>query len=659
MLQDFPPCTVFRSTATMAFVDHDEVEEAGRELPVELLPLLGAGQRLIKPEIDLIGRVHPALLVYGSWQLNLATIVAFDGFRVRGQLGHRRAKRAEVVDHGLIDQHVPVGEEQNALPVPAFPKPPYDLERGVGLARARRHDEQDAVFTLGNRLHGGIGCVDLIVARGLDDQPFEIPEGWLWLPLGETGNIFSGNSINEITRERLSKTQSGRPFIATKDVGYGLDELAYENGLLVPDVDTTFKIARPNTPLICSEGGSAGRKIGLCDREICFGNKLIANEPWSKISPRYVLYVYLSPFFYEEFRSRMTGVIGGISLNRFIELPFPLPPFGEQQRIVGKVDELMSICDQLEAARLDREGQREKLTLSSLAKLNEPDSETFAADARFALENLEPLTKRTDQIKQIRQTILNLAVRGKLVAQDANDEPARTLLGHIAKEKQAIAAQRSHKLKTAIQREYNDEPFGLPTGWIWCQLDELAWKITDGDHLTPKRESSGHYLLSARNVHNGRIDLSNVDYVGPEEFSRMRARCDPDRNDILISCSGSVGRVAIVDRDESYALVRSAALVKLALPSQLARYISLALISSCLQEQMGVRSKAAAQPNLFLGSIRQLILPLPPLAEQHRIVAKVDELMALCDQLEASLVEGEQTRSKLLEAVLHQALEPA
>ena len=122
-------------------------------------------------------------------------------------------------------------------------------------------------------------------------------------------------------------------------------------------------------------------------------------------------------------------------------IAFPLPPLAEQHRIVAKVDELMALCDRLEAARAEREATRDRLAAASLARLNAPDPETFQADARFALDALPALTTRPDQIKQLRQTILNLAVRGKLVPQDPNDEPASELLKRIAKEKAAQLAR--------------------------------------------------------------------------------------------------------------------------------------------------------------------------------------------------------------------------
>jgi type I restriction enzyme S subunit len=377
------------------------------------------------------------------------------------------------------------------------------------------------------------------------------------------------------------------------------------------------------------------------------------------VLPRYIWIVLRSPPLVAAVEEQMRGqAYPAINDTEFSLLPFPLPPQAEQHRIVAKVDELMALCDRLEAARAEREAARDRLTAASLAHINTPCPETLADDARFALDALPGLTARPDQIRQLRQAILSLAVRGKLLPQDFTDEPATEFLARIAVEKSKIARESGAKEKPEIARDSGD-PFDLPSSWTWCQLDKLAWKITDGDHLTPKRESCGQYLLSARNIHNGRIDLSDVDFVGDAEFKRMRQRCDPDRFDVLISCSGSVGRVAIVDKDNAYVMVRSAALVKPVFADDLAPYLAKALMSDCVQSQMGVRSKAAAQPNLFIGPIRQLLIPLPPLTEQHRIVAKVDELMALCDRLEASLATGEDRRRRLLEVLLQESLQTA
>ena len=173
-VEDFPPGRILGRAAAMALVDHDQVEEAGRELAEQLLPLLRAGDRLIEAEIDLEGGVDPPLLVERERQVDRRAVLPLDGLGVGRQLRHRRAERAEVVHHRLVDQHVAVGEEQDALLAARLPQPPDDLERGVGLARAGRHDQQDAVAALGDGLDRGVDGVDLIIARGLAAAVVEI-----------------------------------------------------------------------------------------------------------------------------------------------------------------------------------------------------------------------------------------------------------------------------------------------------------------------------------------------------------------------------------------------------------------------------------------------------------------------------------------------------
>ncbi len=151
----------------MALVDDDQVEEAGRELAVELLALLRAGDRLIEAEIDLEGGVDAPLPVERQRQVDLAAVLPLDGLGVGRKLRHRRAERAEVVHHRLVDQHVAVGQEQDALLAARLPQAPDDLERGVGLAGAGRHHQQHAVAALGDGLDRGVDGVDLIVARAL------------------------------------------------------------------------------------------------------------------------------------------------------------------------------------------------------------------------------------------------------------------------------------------------------------------------------------------------------------------------------------------------------------------------------------------------------------------------------------------------------------
>lgn len=176
----------------------------------------------------------------------------------------------------------------------------------------------------------------------------------------------------------------------------------------------------------------------------------------------------------------------------------------------------------------------------------------------------------------------------------------------------------------------------LPSDWRVVSLSSVSRKITDGDHLTPKRSVSGYYLLSARNVLNGRIDVSDVDFVGSAEFTRMKQRCGPESGDVLISCSGTIGRVAVVPRGLECVLVRSVALAKLDPDVAVGSFIQFWLQSASAQRQIAGSINQGAQPNLFLNHIERLAVALPPLAEQKAIaeaLSDVDDLIASLERL--------------------------
>ena len=204
-------------------------------------------------------------------------------------------------------------------------------------------------------------------------------------------------------------------------------------------------------------------------------------------SPRFLVH-YLNVF---DYAGRVVGATRAkLNQAQAVTIPIPLPPLAEQHRIVAKVDELMGLCDRLEAARTGREAVRDRLTAASLARLNAPDPETFQADARFALDALPALTTRPDQIKRLRQTILNLAVRGKLVPQDPNDEPASELLKRIAKEKaRLVKSGEIRKEKTLPEVRLVDALFDLPVGWSWVRLGSATiivqgFAFSSGDFAT-------------------------------------------------------------------------------------------------------------------------------------------------------------------------------
>jgi len=391
-------------------------------------------------------------------------------------------------------------------------------------------------------------------------------------------------------------------------------------------------------------------KVLVADEQGYSTTEIVAIRPYIPLCSKYCVLALRRP----DFLDYVTRLGQGTKMPRLRTedakvAPFPLPPLAEQHRIVAKVDELMSLCDQLEAAKAEREKCRDSLVAASLQGLNQPaeEEETFREHARFTFNNLPRITTRTAHIKQLRQTILNLAVRGKLVEQDPGDEPAAELALMIKK-----------RSRGQIQ-ESIEPPFSLPVGWAWRAIDTLADKVTDGEHATPPRIPEPQIpLVTAKNVREGFMDYSKTDWVSLETAQKAWVRCRPQVGDLLLVCVGATtGRLTVLREPRDMVLVRSVALIR-PNSSVLAEFLERGIRSPLLQQQIWASVKAAAQPCLYINRIQSLLIPLPPLAEQQRIVAKVDELMAICDQLEAQITVTEQDSRRFLESVLADALAP-
>lgn len=175
-------------------------------------------------------------------------------------------------------------------------------------------------------------------------------QGWEIKKLSDIGKVFNGNSINEkVKKDNYTNLDNGYPFIATKDVGFD-SEIDYENGVKIPFSEKTqFKIAPANTPLICAEGGSAGRKIGFTNQDVCFGNKLFALVSNKNVDSKFIFYYYFNSSFQKHFTTEMTGIIGGVSMNKFKDIEIPIPPLPEQQRIVAILDEAFATISKAKA----------------------------------------------------------------------------------------------------------------------------------------------------------------------------------------------------------------------------------------------------------------------------------------------------------------------
>ena len=380
-------------------------------------------------------------------------------------------------------------------------------------------------------------------------------------------------------------------------------------------------------------------KVLVADRPGYSTTEIVALRPFLRLCPQYCALALRRP----DFVDYVTRLGQGTKMPRLRTedaaiAPFPLPPLAEQHRIIAKADELMALCEQLEAARTKRETTRDRLTAASLARLDAPDPDpaVFQNHAAFALDNLIPLTTRPDQIKALRQTILNLAVRGKLVEQDPNDEPASELL---------------KRRKIAVSRA---GPFELPASWAWVNVAAVA--IARLGKMLDKAKNKGtpHRYLRNINVRWFNFDLSDLlemrfeDSELPEFTLRL--------GDVLICEGGEPGRAAVWDGREDDIYFQKAIHRVRFLNIVDSRFFVKALRASADDGRLVEYFTGTGIKHFTGKGLAAYLFPLPPLAEQHRIVAKVDKLMELCDRLEASLTTRDDTRSRLLAALLHEGL---
>ena len=333
-----------------------------------------------------------------------------------------------------------------------------------------------------------------------DDEPFPLPANWKWSQIAEIGMLSPLNDAEDhakssffpmsmiacgygaATKHKVrpwGEIKRGYTHLAEGDVGLAKITPCFENGKSAVFRNLT--------------GG-----LGSGTTELHIVRPIL-------VHPDYILIFLKCPHFIEAGIPMMTGTAGQkrVPTEYFATSPFPLPPLAEQHRIVTKVEEMMALSDQLDAAQAERETRRNRLAAASLSRLKapEPDVVMFRDHAAFALDNVVALTTRCDQIKALRQTILNLAVRGKLVEQDPNDEPASELLTRIAAEKAQLVREKEIRgCKVSTLANYSDVPFDLPAGWCPAKIGQILLEIRTGPFGTSLHRSD--YQLGGTPVIN-------------------------------------------------------------------------------------------------------------------------------------------------------------
>jgi type I restriction enzyme, S subunit len=495
-----------------------------------------------------------------------------------------------------------------------------------------------------------------------DDILFPLPMQWTWSQLAEVGFINPRNSADDTASASfipmaLIASDYGIPSKHEvrfwRDIKNGFTHFA-DGDVVLAKITPCFQNGK-STVLRHLTGG-----IGAGTTELHVVRPIFLN-------PDFVLIFLKSPHFIETGIPLMTGTAGQkrVSTQYFANSPFPLPPLAEQHRIVAKVDELMALCDRLEATQAERESRRDRLAAATLNRLNQPanDSSAFQDHARFYFNHLPRLTTRLEHIQRLRQTILNLAVRGQLVSQDLTDQPASELLKRIQADKARLVKEGAVRKRNPTSLGETDARNDLPMTWRWELLGNVITQMDSGwsPECEPKPRVSKTDWGILKTTAVQKLSFDDRQHKALPSKLKPRPEYEANAGDILITRAGPKNRVGICCLVEviEKRLMISDKIIRFHLFSGLEpRFIALALNAGySLQAIENSKSgMAVMQMNISQEKLKAVPIPIPPLAEQHRIVDKVQEVLALCDRLEAQLSIAQTESRRLLEAVLHDAL---
>ncbi|WP_031556447.1 restriction endonuclease subunit S [Lachnospira multipara] len=426
-----------------------------------------------------------------------------------------------------------------------------------------------------------------------DEYPFDIPESWKWVYLRDVAYINGGYAFKS-----TNYTTDGVRVVRISD----FNEEGFINTKIVRHPysdDLKSYLLGEKDILLCMTGGTVGKSYFVEK----LPEKMMTNQRVATIKclcdiNEYVNYVILSPITQNVIQLSKNSTNDNISMDTINGFFIPLPPEAEMTRIINRLKEVLPFVDRY--------------------------AEVY--------EKLEQFNAKFPE--DMKKSILQYAVQGKLVEQRLEEGTAEELYQQIQEEKQKLLNEGKIKKEKKLEDISDfDIPFDIPDSWKWIKVGELSSKVTDGEHKTPHRVKKfcGYYLLSARNVLNGSIRLDDVDYVDEEEYKRISMRCNPQEGDILLSCSGSVGRCTCIRDKNKYVMVRSAAMISPILIDS--KYLMYAIQSECVQMQIREKTKQTAQANLFQAAIINLVIPVPPVKEQRRIVDKIEELLPFCEKL--------------------------
>jgi len=488
---------------------------------------------------------------------------------------------------------------------------------------------------------------------GAADHTF--PQGWVASRLDEVGDWAIGTGF---PKREQGLHEGSILFCKVSDMNLPGNETYIRDTVNTIDANAVERIrarAHPfGTVIFPKIGGAiATNKRRILDRPTAIDNNCLGIIPGERCTTSWLL-ILLRSLDLTEYQSGTSvpalsqGVIGAI--------PVGLPPFAEQKRIVAKVDELMALCDDLEAKQQAKQAKRIALNRASLHALTEPNGTSLSAAWHRVRDRFDDLYTIPETVAELRQTILQLAVIGRLVPQDPNDEPASELLKRIQAEKgRLIAKGKLRKPKPLPPIEEDESQTKLPSGWEVVRLGTIS---EIGTGTTPSRAEPDYWVGGTHDwVTSAQTGDPFIEHgselVTTRALSECRLRVYPEGTLIVALYGQGRTRGQISELRVDASVNQACAAIQYPIAAWELREYTKILFWKMYHE---IREQAAggAQPNLNVGKITQIAMPLPPIAEQKRIVAKVDRLMTLCDDLEAKLQQSQTDADNLLTAIVHE-----
>ena len=438
-----------------------------------------------------------------------------------------------------------------------------------------------------------------------DEVPFDIPESWEWVTLKQIAVTALGKTL-----DKSKNIGEYRPYLCSINVYWTGIDLSTVKQARFEDSELSKYQLNKGDLLIC-EGGDVGRSaVWDRDEEMYYQNALHRVRFYGNIEPRFfqlLMESYKGAKILDNYSKGMT--IKHLVQNSLNSIYFPLPPLAEQRRIVEKIKQLTQY--------LKKYGSVET-TLSNL-NLAFPDD--------------------------LKKSILQYAVQGKLVPQDPADEPASVLLEHIRAEKEQLI--KAGKIKRdkhesvifrrdnsyyekvdGIERCIDDElPFEIPESWEWCRLGTILQKLTDGTHSTPKYTARGIPFISVKDISSGKISFERTKFISKTEHELLASRCDPHRDDILLTKVGTTGIPVLVDTDRPFSIFVSVAQLRFSTELLDKFFLIYLLKSPLVQTQCRENTKGVGNKNWVMRDIANTLICIPPLAEQKRIQASLANVL--------------------------------